>query len=68
MKRRPDCYMIIENSPQREKCKSLDKNHIGKWAVFIGKIADLFNYLKLVKESIRKFVGTIPWISAISLG
>lgn len=26
------------------------------------------HYLKLVKESIRKFVGTIPWISATSLG
>lgn len=26
------------------------------------------HYLKLVKESIRKFVGTTPWISATSLG
>lgn len=37
-------------------------------SVFIEKRWDPSNYFKLVKESIRKSVGTIPWISATSLG
>lgn len=37
MEKWPDRYMVTENWPQSVKHKSLDKSHIGKWGVFIGK-------------------------------